>query len=143
LKTNKTGTFPAYLRITIERVAKYYRIKIPQNVSPADWDPVEDSWVKLSHPFAFEINNKIIEKKNIVRELIKKAYTFNKSLDFETIFRHLNRKGEISSFYDYFRDYIKNPPEKLELNTIKKYETALSTWRSSGRRYISQILIMH
>lgn len=123
--TNKTGTFPVYLRITIERVAKYYRIKIPQNVSPADWDPVEDSWVKLSHPFAFEINNKIIEKKNIVRELIKKAYTFNKSLDFETIFRHLNRKGEISSFYDYFRDYIKNPPEKLELNTIKKYETAL------------------
>ncbi len=123
---NKTGLYSIHLRITINRKSKYYKIEVPQKVGYRDWDGGDDSWIKNSHPFAFEINNKIIEKKSLLRDLIKRSYNFNKSLDFDTIFRHLKKKGDVNSFLDYMKEFIKDPPEKLEENTIKKYNTCLS-----------------
>ncbi|MEI9943955.1 MAG: site-specific integrase [Chitinophagaceae bacterium] len=131
---NKSGLFSVYLRITIERNSKYYKIDVPQKVATSEWSGTDGNWIKSNHPFAFEINNKIIEKKNIVHELIKRSYNFNKSLDFETIFRHLKKKGDANSFYDYMKEFIKNPPEKLEENTIKKYNTCLSHLQSFRKR---------
>ena len=63
----------------------------------------------------------------------------NKQLTFEVIDRYLKKKGDPQSFIDYMKDYIRNPPEKLELNTIKKYNTCRSTCRSSGRPSVSMI----
>src|ERR1700739_1375286 len=122
---NKSGFYSIHLRITIDRVSKYYTIPVPQKVSKAQWNGKDDSWVK-NHEFAFEINNKIIEKKNVVNDLIKRHYNFNKKLTFETIFQHLQKKDSTSSFYDYMKSFIANPPERLEENTIKKYNTCLS-----------------
>lgn len=122
---NKSGLYSIYLRITIDRVSRYYKIQVPQKVAHSQWSGAEDSWVKAAHPFSFEINNKIREKKAVVLDLIKRSYNFNKNLDFGTIFSHLNRKGDRNSFYDYMRAYIQNPPERLEENTIKKYNTTL------------------
>lgn len=123
--TNKSGVYSIYLRITINRESRYYKIPIPQKISKEQWSGKEDSWIK-NHPFAFEINNKIIEKKAVVNDLIKRSYNFNKALSFETIFQHLKKKGSSNSFYDYMKDFIANPPERLEENTIKKYNTTLS-----------------
>ncbi len=123
---NKKGLYSIHLRITIERVSRYYLIQVPQKVAYKDWSGAEDIWVKNSHPFAFEINNKIREKKGIVLDLIKRSYTFNKSLSFDTILLHLKKKGDRHSFLEYMQSYIVNPPEKLEPNTIKKYNTCLS-----------------
>jgi len=125
-ETNQSGLYSVYLRITIDRVSRYYKIQLPQKVSYQQWSGVEDSWVKSSHPFSFEINSKIREKKTIVLELIKRSYNYNKNLDFATIFSHLKKKGDRHSFYEYMKGYIQNPPERLEENTIKKYNTTLS-----------------
>jgi hypothetical protein len=57
--------------------------------------------------------------KNIILDLIKRSYNFNKNLSFETIFLHLTRKGDRNSFYDYMEGYITRSPEKLELNTCR------------------------
>lgn len=127
---NKKGLYSIHLRITIERVSKYYKIEVPQKVAQKDWAGTEDSWVKSSHPFAFEINNKIREKKSIVLDLIKRSYNFNKSLNFETIFLHLKKKGDRHSFLEYMKNFIQRPPEKLEENTIKKYNTCLTHLQS-------------
>jgi site-specific recombinase XerD len=124
-EANKKGLYSIHLRITINRDSRYYKIPLPQKVSRVQWAGKEDGWVK-NHPFSFEINNKIREKKNVVNDIIKKSYTLNKPLGFEAIFRHLEKKGSAQSFYDYMTDFIKNPPEKLEEATIKKYNTALS-----------------
>ncbi|MEP6749688.1 MAG: hypothetical protein ABJB86_18260 [Bacteroidota bacterium] len=70
--------------------------------------------MKSSHPFAFEINNKIREKKNVVSELIKRAYTFNKTISLKSIFSHLKNKGDRKSFYDFMQLYDDKPPGKLE-----------------------------
>ena len=123
---SKTGLYPIHLRITIDRESKYYKIEVPQKISYKDWNGNEDTWIKISHPFAFEINNKIREKKNLVLDLIKRNYTFNKNLSFETIFQHLNKKGDRNSFYEYMHQYILDPPERLEENTLKKYRTTLT-----------------
>lgn len=123
---SKTGLYPIYLRITIDRESRYYRVEVPQKVSYKDWSGNDDNWIKSSHPFAFEINNKIIEKKNIVHDLIKRSYNFNKSITFDTIFQHLKKKGDRNSFFEYMEQYILDPPEKLEENTLKKYNTTLT-----------------
>lgn len=122
---NKSGLYSIHLRITINRDSRYYKIPVPKKVSSTQWAGKEDGWVK-NHDFAFEINNKIRDKKNQINDLIKRSYNFNKSLSFDTIFRHLKKKGDSNSFYDYMKAFIANPPEKLEENTIKKYNTCLS-----------------
>lgn len=137
--TNKSGLYSIHLRLTIDRVSKYFKIPVPQKVSKEQWNGKEDYWVK-NHPFAFEINNKIIDKKNQINELIKRSYNFNKSLTFDTIFRHLKKKGDSNSFYDYMKEFIANPPEKLEDNTIKKYNTCLSHLQAFKKQlYFSDI----
>src|SRR5215218_9903229 len=93
-ETNKSGLYSIYLRITIDRVSRYYKIQSPQKITYQHWGGVEDSWVKATHPFSFEINSKIREKKTVVLELIKRSYNYNKNLDFTTIFSHLKKKGD-------------------------------------------------
>jgi integrase len=61
----------------------------------------------------------------ILHELIKRYYNLNKPLTFAIIFRQLKRKGDTNSFLDYMKLYIADPPEKLQDNTIKKYQTCL------------------
>jgi site-specific recombinase XerD len=126
---SKSGLYSIHLRITIDRESKYFKIEVPQKISYKDWNGTDDQWVKNSHPFAFEINNKIIEKKNLIHDLIKRSYNFNKRLSFETIFQHLQKKGDRNSFLDYMDGYIKRPPEMLEENTLKKYRTTLTHLR--------------
>lgn len=137
---NDAGLYSIYLRITINRASKYYRIEVPRKIAPSQWTGTEDNWVKASHPYSFEINNKIREKKGIVMDLIKRGYTYNKNLDFATILSHLNRKGDRNSFYDYMKEYIRRPPERLEDNTIKKYSTTLAHLQSFRKQlYFSDI----
>ena len=129
-EVNSSGLYSVYLRITLNRISRYYKVDTPQKVRQDQWSGIPDSWVKNSHPFAFEINNKILEKKAVITELTKRCYNFKKSITFENIFSHLKQKGDKNSFYDFMDAYIKRPPEKLEPNTIKKYSTTLTHLRS-------------
>ncbi len=60
---NVKGKYSIHLRLTIGRVVKYFKIAVPQSVTEEQWMGKDDTWVKPNHPFAFEINNKIFEKK--------------------------------------------------------------------------------
>lgn len=122
-EANKSGVYSIHLRITINRISKYFKIATPQKVSKDQWQDKDDTWVKNTHPFAFEINSKIGEKKAIVTDLIKRSYMHNKPLSFATIFQHLKKKGTTQSFHEYMAAFVANPPEQLEENTIKKYNT--------------------
>jgi integrase len=126
-KINKSGLYPIHLRVTINREQRYYQLKVPQKVPLSQWTGKPDNWIKNTHPFAFEINNKIIEKKSIVIELIKRCYNLNKPVTFYAIDRELSRKGDRTVFNDYVRNYIDNPPENVKLDEItwEKYEAFL------------------
>ncbi|MEO5593618.1 MAG: phage integrase SAM-like domain-containing protein [Chitinophagaceae bacterium] len=99
---------------------------MPQKITRSQWNGADDNWIKSSHPFAFEVNNKILEKKTTAIDLIKRSYMFNKPPSFQTFFSVMTRKGDRNSFYEFIQRYIDRPPEKLEENTLKKYRTALS-----------------
>ncbi|MBP7554909.1 MAG: phage integrase SAM-like domain-containing protein [Chitinophagaceae bacterium] len=90
------------------------------------WSGEEGNWVKQDHPFSFEINSKILEKKTVLYEQIKRNYNANKNITIDSLLHHLEKKGNRHSFFDYMENYVKRPPEKLEENTIKKYRTTLN-----------------
>jgi hypothetical protein len=52
-ETNKSGLYSIYLRITIDRVSRYYKIYLPQKITYQQWSGVEDAWVKSTHPYSF------------------------------------------------------------------------------------------
>jgi len=123
---HKSGLYPVHIRIKIGNTARYYNVPIPQKIKPTEWQGKENAWIKNTHPFSFEINNKIAETIAAINEYIKRALNFNKPLTVENIIAHLTNKGDNKSFLDFMERYVRRPPEKLELNTIKKYATTLT-----------------
>lgn len=118
---NKSKLYSAYIRITLNRQSKYVRIKVPKKISDDQWSGKENSWVKNSHPFAFEINNKIKETLDILNRVIKRHYNLDKPLSFPILLNSLKRKGDDRIFNDYVTQYIAHPPERLEEATLEKY----------------------
>ena len=74
-ETNKSGLYCIHLRIKIDKQSRYYRIQVPRKIKKTEWLGEEDNWIHPRHEFAFEINNKIREKKNLILDLIKRSYT--------------------------------------------------------------------
>jgi hypothetical protein len=65
-KINENGQYPIHIRITLNRVTKYYPIELPRNVRKEEWSGKPNSWVRNTHPFAFEINNAIKETTDVL-----------------------------------------------------------------------------
>ncbi len=123
----KSGMYPIHLRITLNRKSIYLPIQIPQKIEAQDWNVKNkgENYVKNTHPFAFEINQKIIELKSKANDVIKRHYLQNKSITFDAILQQLNRNSAKLTFNEFAAEYIKNPKEKFELATITKYNTFL------------------
>lgn len=124
-KKNRNGRYPIHLRITINRKHKYHPINVPQKVSDSEWSGKDDSWVKNKNPFAFEINDEIAAQKKIALDSIKRFYQAKRSITFPMIFKELKKFRNGESFNIYFADYIKNPKDKIEPDTLKKYRACL------------------
>lgn len=58
--------YSIHLRITLNRIAKYYKIETPQKVRYDQWSDTEDYRIH-THPYAFEITTKSREKKTIIQ----------------------------------------------------------------------------
>ncbi|MFM2337478.1 MAG: hypothetical protein RL115_671, partial [Bacteroidota bacterium] len=125
-EVNANNCYSVYLRMTLNRVSSYYKIPLPQKVKLNQWSNKDGAWVKNTHPFSFEINHKIAEKRTAVIDLIKRSYTYNKPLSLQQILNHIKPKAGRRLFTDFFQNYIHRPPVPLKGNTIKKYNTCLS-----------------
>jgi hypothetical protein len=95
---NASGCYSIHLRITINRTSKYFKIETPKKVTPQQWSDAEDAWVKKSHPFSYEINNKIQEKKMVIHDLIKRYYNLNKPLTFRSYSNNLKKEMTLILF---------------------------------------------
>jgi site-specific recombinase XerD len=123
--TTKSGLYPIHLRIAINCVQKYDPIPVPANISREQWLGEDDNWVRDDHPFYFEINNKIRERKQLVQNLIKRYYMAGKTITFSDIFMELKRAGHSKNLNLFFAEYIRRPTDKLEPDTFKKYKACL------------------
>jgi hypothetical protein len=100
-QNNASGLYSIHIRIKINESSRYYTIDTPQKVRMEEWAGRDDAWVNQTHPFAFEINNKIIEKKNIINNLIKRCYNFNKTISFEMILPAPEKKRRCQFFFRF------------------------------------------
>ncbi|MEO7046524.1 MAG: phage integrase SAM-like domain-containing protein [Ferruginibacter sp.] len=121
-KTTKSGLYPIHLRIAMNKVQKHDLIPVPANIRKEQWLGEDDNWVREDHPFYFEINNKIPERKQLVQNLIKRFYMAGKTIMFSDIFMELKSAGHSKNLNLFFTEYIRRPTHKLEPDTFKKYK---------------------
>lgn len=127
-QTNRDGRYGIHIRVYLSgEQARHYPVKLPAKVSPDQWQGKENHWVKNNHPFFFEINCKIAETINKLNELIRRYYNMNKPVTFYSIEKELMLRGERNNFNDYFRNYIRHPPETVSLDEVtwEKYRACL------------------
>lgn len=133
-KVNEMGRYPIHLRLTLNRKHKYYPITVPLKVAESEWSGKDDMWVKNSHPYGFEINERIKLKKNIVSNTIKRFYNAQRTITFPAIFKELKKSGNTSCFNDYFAEYNKRPTDDVEPGTLKKYNACLDHLNDFNRK---------
>lgn len=122
---NKKNRYKVHIRITIGPKCRYYEIATPLKVHPDEWSGKYSAWVKPTHPFAFDINNRITDTMNVLNELNKRYYNAKKSLSFSLVTAELKKDFNPEIFNQYYDHVCKNPKEKLEPKTIGRYKSAL------------------
>jgi site-specific recombinase XerD len=132
---SKSGRYPVHIRIKQGNIARFFKVPVPEKVREDQWAGKDDAWIKPNHAYAFEINCKIIEIKASIIDYVKRNLSFNKPVTVPGIIGHLTNRGDNKSFIEFMEKYVKRPPEKLELNTIKKYSTTLAHLKKF-RKYI-------
>lgn len=116
---NNNGTYPVHIKVYFSgEQPRYYPVKLPGKVFEDEWDGTNNAWVKNTHPFYFEINNKIAEIINKLNELIRRYYSTNKPLSFYIIEKEFLFRGERNIFNDYFQNYINCPPDLVSLDDV-------------------------
>ena len=124
----RNGLFPIHISVYLPgEKARYYPVKLPKKVSYEDWSGEHNHWVKPTHIFYFEINCKIAETIHKLNELIKRHYNQDKPVTFYAIERELLLRGERNIFNDYFKNFIRFPPETVQLDQVtwEKYTACL------------------
>jgi hypothetical protein len=102
-ENNKSGLYPVHIRIKQGNTARYPRVPTRLKVRPDQWSEKDGAWVKQNHPFAFEINNKIIEIKGLINEYIKRMVNFGKPVTVHGIIASLTKKGDNKCFLDFMQ----------------------------------------
>jgi site-specific recombinase XerD len=124
---NENGRYKVHIEIYISRKVKreYEEVNVPLKVAKEEWSGKTDGWVKICHPYAFEINEAIKEKLAILSDLNKRYYTAKKTLTYPLIKKELQRNNNTNSFLAYFREIIKDTPETLDDTTMDRYKVTL------------------
>jgi len=133
-KRTQSGRYKIHIEIYISRNVKreYEEVKVPLKVAPEEWSGKHNGWVKISHPYAFEINEAIKTKLALLSNLNRRYYSAQKALTWPLIKKELQRNQNMNSFLAYFGEVVKNPPENLDDTTLDRYRVVLGhlkKWR--------------
>lgn len=123
-KMNKNGRYPIHLRVTIDGKQDYYEVEVPQKVPTADWQGKAPVWIRNTNPYAFQINNAIAAKLELIRNLHKKLTDQKRKLTFYHVDKEFGFKGNREVFNDYFKNYMRNPPPTVTITDVtwEKYD---------------------
>ncbi len=124
----KDGTYPLYLRVTINRKVKYLSLNI--SIPKENWD--ENKQKVIGHSsLTDQYNLAFLSIQNKVNSLYLDSEIQEKSLDFDDVFQILNGKRKLKnnqckSLQELYKIHLDENKHKYEWNTIKKYQTELS-----------------
>ena len=140
---NKNGRYPVHIYVYIDGYRpQYYPVKLPQKPSIDEWQNKSDAWVKLNSPYSFQSNNAIRTYKQKIIDLHKRLSDYGVALTHYHIHKELEFKGDRVIFNDYFKNYMKNPPEKVVLTSVtwEKYDAFIKHLDNFNPKiYFSQI----
>lgn len=122
---NAKQRYRLHICIYLNGQRRYAEIPTPQNVAKNEWCDRNNSWVKNTHPYAFEINQEIKQRLDLLTDLNRRYFLAKQSLSFPLIFKELQQNNNSHSFNLYFELIIKDPPEVLDAETMKRYHAAL------------------
>ncbi len=125
-KVNKNGRYPVHVYVYIGgQGEEYYPVNLPQNPTIDEWSGKDQGWVKPTSPYSFQSNNAIKVLLDKITGVHKRLYDAGKKLTHYHIEKELNFKGNRVLFNDYFKNFIKNPPELVDLeeSTWEKYSS--------------------
>jgi hypothetical protein len=74
-RKEQRGLGSIHIRIGLKNTYKYYLVPVPMKVRADQWADKPNAWVKNTHPFSFEINERIKEKLDVLDKLAKRHYT--------------------------------------------------------------------
>src|ERR1700722_2253273 len=119
-KRYQSGRYKVHIEIYISRNVKreYEEVEVPLKIAPEEWSGKTNSWVKINHPYAFEINEAIKQKLALLSNLNKRYYGAQKSLTWPLIKKELQQGHNTNSFLAYYTEVIKHPPETLDDETL-------------------------
>jgi|GEM_PF-490720 len=140
---NKNGRYPVHIYVYIDGFRpQYYPVKLPQKPSIDEWQNKPDAWVKPNSPYSFQSNNAIRTYKQKIIDLHKRLSDYGVALTHYHIHKELEFKGDRAIFNDYFKTYMKNPPEKVVLTSVtwEKYDAFIKHLDNFNPKiYFSQI----
>jgi site-specific recombinase XerD len=112
-----------YVNIDGDR-PQYYPVALPQKPSTAEWQDKSDAWVKLNSPYSFQSNDAIRAHIQKIINLHKRLIDQGVAITHYHIRKELEFKGNRLIFNDYFKSYMRKPPEKVAITPItwEKYD---------------------
>lgn len=122
---NKKGLYSIHIRVTIAGKSKYHPVALPLKVRTNQWSGKERAWVRESHPFHAEINERIEEKLSRLTELSRRTYKLRRKVSFGSALAELQMGYNTAIFNAYYEEVMKNPPEHLDEGTYGRYYAAL------------------
>jgi site-specific recombinase XerD len=122
---NGKARYKVHICIYLNGNRRYAEVPTPLNVAKNEWDGKDNAWVKNTHPYGYEINQAIKQRIDLLTDLNKRYFQAKKSLTFPLIYKELRQNNNTHSFNQYFALIIKDPPEVLDQETMKRYHAAL------------------
>lgn len=121
---NRKNEFYIQVRITLERVSRYFAIEELPKIPTKYWSGKENRWVKDTYPQGSTINSFLIKKLNQLDEFLLEARMNHGTITFDLIKTEFFRKGAVKTLNEFFKEYIENT--KFDAARTKQaYSTSL------------------
>ncbi|MFY9308107.1 MAG: site-specific integrase [Bacteroidia bacterium] len=121
-RARKDGTYPLYLRLTIERKIKNYPLK--KFITLEDWDDVQRE-VRKSYPLHKDLNLFLSQKLTSAKHVIYRLENSSKPVTFNTFENEYFGKFA-GDFFKYAESQMKLWQPKLAEQTYGQYESDIS-----------------
>jgi site-specific recombinase XerD len=120
-RKNISGKYGIVIRVTLDRVSRH--LATGEKVEDRHWLGKENRWVKDSHPNAYDINEVIKKKFDLINKYVYRQKRFDNPVTLDGIVEFYNKKSDPQRFNEYVADFMLTGLGNRAPNTVKKYRT--------------------
>ncbi|AXE17962.1 site-specific integrase [Runella rosea] len=129
-KAKQDGTYPLKLRVTFNRIRKYYNVALP-SLSEADFKKLDSS--KLRDPFLKDVKVNITATVSKAQSIFTQLSPFSFD-DFEKLFFPKEEGANPANVYSTIELYVKKLREEGRVGTASSYECTLNSLQNFKKK---------